>query len=156
MLTNASEWRRLDAEGSCTENRFGDKSYLITLLRWLGSILPGDHVKTFFYLNAIYKPRYVLRRALNHFYRMDHVYDVIAEFKNIYRGPFSILEFGVADGYAFTKLLFATRYHRMENEIVVHGFDTFAGMPDTDDPRDRQAWSGAIGRLANSPEATTS
>ena len=63
------------------------------------------------------------------FYRMDHIYEVIREFRRDYRGSFSILEFGVADGYAFTKKLYATRYLGMADRIVLHGFDSFEGMP---------------------------
>jgi hypothetical protein len=68
---------------------------------------------------------------------MDHVYDVIGEFKANYAGNFSILEFGVAEGYSFRKMLFATRYLKMDSRIEVHGFDTFEGMPATEDVRDR-------------------
>ena len=63
-----------------------------------------------------YKPRLALRRLVITFYRMDHVYAVIDEFKRSYKGPFSILEFGVADGYAFAKKAYATRYLGMEDE----------------------------------------
>ena len=67
---------------------------------------------------------------------MDHLYAVIREAKKNYVGRFSILEFGVADGYAFTKKLYATRYLAMADRITVHGFDTFEGMPKTVDQRD--------------------
>lgn len=107
-----------------------DKSGFITILRWFGKLLPGDHLKTFIYLNAIHKPRIFVRLCLESFYRMDHIYDVLTEFKNTYKGNFSILEFGVADGYAFTKKLYATRYLKMEDRVVVHGFDSFEGMPE--------------------------
>jgi len=46
---------------------------------------------------------------VNAFYRMDHVYAVIEELERQYKGPFSILEFGVGDGYAFAKKAYATR-----------------------------------------------
>ena len=85
-------------DGQAGNNRFGDKSLLMTALRVAGRALPGDHARTFIYLNLIYKPRLALRRLVNTFYRMDHVYAVIEEFKRRYEGPFSILEFGVADG----------------------------------------------------------
>ena len=107
-----------------------DKSGFITLLRGFGKLLPGDYLKTFAYLNAIHKPRKLVRLCLESFYRMDHVYDVLTEFKKTYRGNFSILEFGVADGYAFTKKLYATRYLKIDDRIVVHGFDSFEGMPE--------------------------
>jgi hypothetical protein len=67
---------------------------------------------------------------------MDHIYDVIGEFRENYNGAFSILEFGVADGYAFTKKVYATQYLKMADRILVHGFDTFEGMPATADARD--------------------
>ena len=90
-------------DGQAGSNRFGDKSLLMTALRFAGKALPGDYARTFIYLNFIYKPRLAVRRLINAFYRMDHVYAVIGEFKRLYRGPFSILEFGVADGYAFSQ-----------------------------------------------------
>ena len=61
---------------------------------------------------------------------MDHIYEVLKEFKKHYKGKFSILEFGVADGYSFTKKLYAVRYLKMEERVIVHGFDTFEGLPD--------------------------
>jgi hypothetical protein len=73
---------------------------------------------------------------------MDHVYAVIKEFKRSYKGPFSILEFGVADGYAFAKKAFATRYLAMEESIVCHGFDSFEGLPETADRRDLGSIAG--------------
>ena len=124
-------------------NRFGDKSALITFLRLLGKCLPGDGVRTFVYLNLVSRPRTLIRRLLHTFYRMDHVFSVIGEFKHTYKGPFSILEFGVADGYAFTKKLFATRYLKMEDQVFVHGFDSFEGMPETEDTRDKASVVGA-------------
>lgn len=114
-----------------------DKSGFITILRWVGKLLPGDQLKTFVYLNAIHKPRKFARLSLENFYRMDHIYDVLAEFKNTYKGNFSILEFGVADGYAFTKKLYATRYLDMEDRVTVHGFDSFEGMPEASQAADQ-------------------
>jgi hypothetical protein len=114
-----------------------DKSYFITFLRLIGKLLPGDYLKTAFYLNCIAKPRKFLRLALNSFYRMDHIYEVLCEFKNRYKGTFSILEFGVADGYSFTKQLYATRYLKMENRVIVHGFDSFEGMPESSHSSDQ-------------------
>jgi hypothetical protein len=128
--------------GQAPVNRFGDKSLLITGLRLFRTLIPGDYARTFVYLNVIYKPRVALRRLLNTFYRMDHVYSVINEFKHTYKGPFSILEFGVADGYAFTKKVFATRYLNVEDDVICHGFDSFKGLPDTEDPRDRASIVG--------------
>ncbi len=129
-------------DGQASLNRFGDKSFLVTALRMFAMLIPGDRARTFLYLNLIYKPRLGLRRVVSTFYRMDHIYAVIGEFKSAYRGPFSILEFGVADGYAFTKKAFATRYLRAEDLIVCHGFDSFEGMPETNDSRDRSSIAG--------------
>lgn len=109
---------------------------LVKLLGLFGKAIPGTYLKTFVYLNAIQKPRRYLRLATHSFYRMDHVYDVIREFKRDYQGDFSILEFGVADGYAFVKKLYATRYLGMADRITVHGFDSFAGMPEPDGAAD--------------------
>ena len=99
-------------------------------LKVLGSVIPGDHLKTAFYLNLVAAPRRFLRKSVNGFYRMDHIYDVLKESKAFYEGKFSILEFGVADGYSFTKKLFATRYLKLEDRVMVHGFDTFEGLPE--------------------------
>jgi hypothetical protein len=99
-------------------------------------MLPGDYVKTFFYLNVIDKPRRILRSALLQFYRYDHVYAVLKEVRAQYRGHFSILEFGTSAGYSFVKLLFAVKYLHMADRITVHGFDSFEGMPPSSDPKD--------------------
>lgn len=100
------------------------------VLRFLGRLIPGDFLRTWFYLNLVSAPRRVLRKSIGGFYRMDHIYDVLQECKRNYRGRFSILEFGVADGYSFTKKLYATRYLGMEDRVIVHGFDTFEGLPE--------------------------
>jgi hypothetical protein len=129
-------------DGQAGANRFGDKSLLVTALRLAARCIPGDYARTFLYLNLVYKPRLAVRRLVNTFYRMDHVYSVIGEFKRNYNGPFSILEFGVADGYAFAKKAFATRYLAMEDSILCHGFDSFEGLPETADSRDLGSISG--------------
>lgn len=113
------------------------RSPLMTVLRLLSRVLPGDYLKTFVYLNLIDKPRRLLRLALWQFYRYDHVYSVIKEFKQFYTGNFSMLEFGTSDGYSFTKMLYATEYLGMGDRIMVHGFDSFEGMPAPQDARDQ-------------------
>jgi hypothetical protein len=95
----------------------------------LGQLLPGDYLKTAFYLHGIERPRRLLRLALHSFYRIELVYAVLREFKRRYGGRFSILEFGTSDGYAFTKMLYAAKYLGMEDRVVVHAFDSFEGMP---------------------------
>lgn len=92
-------------------------------------VLPGDYLKTLFYLYLIKLPRKVVRDMIMSFYRYDHIYDVIREFRADYSGEFTILELGVANGTTFTKLLYATRFLKMSDRITVHGFDTFEGMP---------------------------
>lgn len=116
-----------------------DKSYFITFLRLLGKFLPGDYLKTAFYLNCIAKPRKFLRLGINSFYRMDHIYEVLSGFKKNMRGSFSILEFGVSDGYSFIKMLYATRFLKMLDRVIVHGFDSFEGLPESFDERDKDA-----------------
>ncbi|HWP34748.1 MAG TPA: class I SAM-dependent methyltransferase [Thermodesulfobacteriota bacterium] len=106
-----------------------ERSAAVRALRLLGRILPGDFLKTAFYLNVIARPRAALRVALFGFYRMDHVYAVLREFGTGYRGRFSVLEFGTAAGYAFRKILYATRYLGLTDRVVVHGFDSFEGLP---------------------------
>ena len=113
------------------------RSFLITFLKFVGNIIPGNYLKTFIYLNFIVYPRKIIRLTLTSFYRIDHIYDVIKEFKLNYKGNFSIMEFGVADGYAFTKKLYATKYLKMDERIILHGFDTFEGMPDTTEKTDK-------------------
>ena len=113
-----------------------NRSPLMQVLRALSSIIPGDYLKTALYLNLIARPRRTLRLALGTFYRIDHIYDILREAKNSYRGDFSILEFGTSDGYAFTKMLYATRYTGMEDRVVVHTFDSFEGMPAAVDDKD--------------------
>ena len=109
----------------------------IRLLRLLGSLIPGDYLKTAFYLNCIDAPRRFLREALFAFYRYDHVYAVLREFAARAPGPFSVLEFGTSDGYSFVKLLYATRYLKLEYRTIVHTFDSFEGMPASTDVRDK-------------------
>lgn len=106
------------------------------VLRGLAWVLPGEYLKTAFYLNCIDRPRRVLREALFSFYRFDHVYAVLKEFCGRYRGEFSILEFGTSDGYAFVKLLYATRFLKVEHRVTVHTFDSFEGMPPPADEKD--------------------
>ncbi len=119
------------------------QSALLRALQLLGRLLPGNYLKTFVYLNLIDAPRRFLRLALAQFYRYDHVYAVIRECKRAYRGNFSILEFGVSDGYSFTKILYATRYLKMDSRITVHGFDSFEGMPAPVDARDLEQVKGS-------------
>ena len=113
----------------------------IRLLRSLGRLLPGEYLKTAFYLNCIDKPRRALREALFGFYRYDHVYAVLRELSPVGNGNFSILEFGTSDGYSFVKLLYATRHLKLDRRIKVHTFDSFEGMPASSDVRDRD-WAG--------------
>ena len=108
----------------------------IFILTMIGKLIRGNYLKTFVYLHFISTPRILLRKFIGGFYRMEHIYTVVKEFKKLYKGNFSILEFGVADGYAFTKKLYATRYLKMEERIMVHGFDTFEGLPDTENKSD--------------------
>lgn len=112
------------------------------VLSAIGRIIPGTKLKTFVYLNLIYAPRKFLRNITSGFYRIDHIYDVLREFDRNFEGNFSILEFGTADGYAFTKKLYAAKYLKMANRVVFHGFDTFEGLPEVDDAVDRSLVSG--------------
>ncbi len=115
---------------------------MIRLLHAVSRIIPGEYLKTAFYLNCIDKPRRLLRDVLFSFYRYDHVYAVLREFAQVRSGRFSILEFGTSDGYSFVKLLYATRYLHLEERIKVHTFDSFEGMPASADVRDRNWLSG--------------
>ncbi|HUO68674.1 MAG TPA: hypothetical protein VMV37_14125, partial [Gammaproteobacteria bacterium] len=75
---------------------FADKSPLIRLLRLFSHVLPGEFLKTAFYLNAIDLPRRLMRQAMFSFYRYDHVYAVLREFAKSCPEPFSVLEFGTS------------------------------------------------------------
>jgi Methyltransferase domain len=115
----------------------------VRLLRGLSRLLPGEYLKTAFYLNCIDKPRRMLRDALFAFYRYDHVYAVLQEFAQLpAEQRFSVLEFGTSDGYSFVKLLYATRHLRLQDRVKVHTFDSFEGMPSSSDLRDRNWASG--------------
>ena len=125
------------------ESRYpADKSPLIRVLRFFSALLPGEYLKTAFYLNVIDTPRRVMRQALFSFYRYDHVYSVLKEFAHCYAGPFSVLEFGTSDGYSFVKLLYATRHLKLTDRAMVHTFDSFEGMPAAVDEKDRDWTSG--------------
>lgn len=119
-----------------------DGRIFIVLLKVIGKLIPGTYLRTFVYLNGIAPTRKFLRKSIGSFYRMDHIYDVLKEFKKLYKGNFSILEFGVADGYSFTKKLYAVRYLKMEDRIMVYGFDTFEGLPDNTSPADNSLVAG--------------
>lgn len=112
------------------------------ILSAIGRAIPGARLKTFVYLNLIYAPRKFLRNISNGFYRIDHIYDVLREFDHNFEGKFSVLEFGTADGYAFTKKLYAAKYLKISDRVVCHGFDTFEGLPQVDDVADRSLVSG--------------
>jgi hypothetical protein len=105
------------------------KPAAITFLRCLKKGLPGNFLKTAFYLNFIAKPRKFFRLVTSQFYRMDHIYEVLWEARRNYKGKFSIMEFGTNDGYSFTKMLYATKYTGMSDRVTVHAFDSFEGMP---------------------------
>jgi hypothetical protein len=123
-------------------HRTPDKSPAITLLRWLGRLLPGDRLRTAVFLHAVVLPRRILRTLLGGFYRMEHVYAVLREARALHGGRLSVLEFGTNEGYSFVKILYATKYLKLDDRVTVHGFDTFEGMPRTDDPSDRNIISG--------------
>lgn len=117
--------------------RDGHPSPLLTGLRLFSRLLPGDYLKTTFYLKCLAAPRRLLRLALNGFYRIDHIYAVLQEFGSTYTGQFSILEFGTSDAYAFTKMLYATKYLGMDDRVMVHTFDSFEGLPVPVDAKDQ-------------------
>jgi len=125
-----------------TGRYFQNRSPLLTALRLVSALLPGDYLKTAFYLTCIDWPRRAIRQALFAFYRFDHVYAVLRRFSHDIAGNASILEFGTSDGYSFAKLLYATRYLGIENRVVVHTFDSFEGMPRHVDERDREWVTG--------------
>jgi len=120
----------------------GNRSPLVRLLRVFSTLLPGEYLKTAFYLNCIDRPRRMLREVMFSFYRYDHVYAVLRECAAAWTGKFSILEFGTSDGYSFIKLLYATRYLQLTDRITVHTFDSFEGMPQAAVDKDKEWVSG--------------
>ena len=124
-----------DDKGSVINSTAG-KPLAIRMLRNFSKLLPSDYLKTAVYMNLISKPRKLASQFLNGFYRIDHIYDVLKEAKRSYLGKFSILEFGSADGYAFIKMLYATKYLGVSDRVVAHSFDSFEGMPPSQDAGD--------------------
>ncbi len=116
--------------------RLPDRNAFIRVLRSVSSVLPGDFLKTYFYLHFIKAPRKILRKFMMSFYRMDQIYDVLNEFSRRYQGPFAILEFGTANGYSTAKMLYATRYLKLEDQVTVHAFDSFEGLRESTDKED--------------------
>ncbi|MGH8322843.1 MAG: hypothetical protein ACRETD_03435, partial [Steroidobacteraceae bacterium] len=57
---------------------------MIRLLHGLSALIPGQYLKTSFYLNCVDRPRRLLRDMLFSFYRYDHVYAVLREFGRRY------------------------------------------------------------------------
>jgi hypothetical protein len=64
--------------------------------------------------------------AISGFCRVDSIHAMLSEFRDNYRGEFSILELGASAGYSFTKMLYAARYLGMEHRVTVHAFDPSA------------------------------
>ncbi|MCL6285270.1 TylF/MycF family methyltransferase [Ruegeria sp. 2012CJ41-6] len=112
------------------------------ILSIVGRLIPGLRLKTTIYLKLIYGPRKFFRTYTSGFYRIDHIYDVMKEFSNQFEGKFSVIEFGVADGYAFTKKLYAAEYLGVSDRFRFHGFDTFEGLPEIDDDVDSSLVAG--------------
>jgi len=123
--------------GSLRRSAFTRVPASVVLLKVISTLLPTDFLRTFVFLNLVQKPRRFLRTVINSFYRMDHIYEVLGEFGNTYKGRFSVLEFGVASGYTFTKMLYATKYLKMTERFTVHGFDSFEGMHETTERADK-------------------
>lgn len=119
-----------------TTERIPDRNFFVKFLRIIGNLIPGDYLKTFIYLNIIKKFRDLLRKTSTSFYRMDQIYDILSEFSATYKGPFSILEFGTANGYSTAKMLYATRYLQLEDKVTIHAFDSFEGLRPSDDKED--------------------
>jgi Methyltransferase domain len=143
MLTERSHAYRSPVTGAnLPAGDYMRRPGLIRLLRGVAHLLPGEYLKTAFYLNCVDRPRRMLRDALFAFYRYDHVYATLREVAALKAGHYSVLEFGTSDGYSFVKLLYATRFLGLERQVFVHTFDSFEGMPASTDARDRNWTSG--------------
>lgn len=112
------------------------KPLAVRLLAGLARLLPSDDVRTAVYLRLVAPLRKALKQFVFGFYRIDHIYEVLRRARRSYKGEFSILEFGTAHGYAFTKMLYAARFLKMDRRVKVHGFDTFEGMPPAENEKD--------------------
>jgi len=118
------------------------RSPFIRFLRLLSYLIPTDYLKTFFFLNFIYKPREFVYALIHAFYRFEFIYTVLKQVRCDYSGRFSILEFGTASGYSFAKILYATKYLKMDSIVTVHAFDTFEGLPAPKDEKDKDHIDG--------------
>jgi len=112
------------------------KPMAVRLLAGLACLLPNDEIRTAVYLRLILPVRKALKQFVFGFYRIDHIYEVLRRARRSYKGEFSILEFGTAHGYAFTKMLYAARYLKMSERVKVCAFDTFEGMPPAQNEKD--------------------
>ena len=101
----------------------------IRLMRKMAGFIPGNRLRNYVYFGLIAAPRKLLRQYLLGFYRIELIYSALSEAKRQCDGRLTILEFGTAQGYAFTKMLYAIRYHSMEDRVTAHAFDSFEGMP---------------------------
>jgi hypothetical protein len=96
-------------------NRFGDKSFLMTALVVAGRSPPGDYAH-------VRSPELDLQAAAGLAPARQHVltaWTTSAGHRRVwrgYKGPFSILNSGVADGHSRKRS--ATRYLGMEDSIV--------------------------------------
>ena len=115
---------------------FKQKPLAVRLLGGLARLLPNDEVRTAVYLKLVVPVRKALKQFVFGFYRIDHIYEVLRRARRSYKGDFSVLEFGTAHGYAFTKMLYAARYLKMDGRVKVHAFDTFEGMPPAQNEKD--------------------
>jgi len=143
------------AQGGGQRSAFTRVPASVVVLKVVATLLPTDFLRTFVFRNLVQKPRRFLRTVINSFYRMEHIYDVLGEFGNSYKGRFSVLEFGVASGYTFTKMLYATKYLKFSERFTVHGFDSFEGMHETADRADKDIVTDdnwAVGQFKSSKE----
>jgi hypothetical protein len=78
-------------------------------LKVMGRHLPGEAFQDYYRCQLDRRSSLLLPEAVTGFHRMDHIYEVLCEFRSRCEGRFSVLEFGVADGYSYTKKLLATK-----------------------------------------------
>jgi Macrocin-O-methyltransferase (TylF) len=127
----------LNDERESHRSHFTKKPLSIRLMRMMARVIPGNRLRNYFYLGLIAAPRNLIRQYLLGFYRIELVYSALREAKRLCDGRLTILEFGTAQGYAFTKMLYAIRYLSMEDCVIAHAFDSFEGMPPPSHQGDR-------------------
>lgn len=126
-----------NSDRSQQQAHLSSKPLPIRLMRKLAHAIPGNKLRNQIYFGLVASPRRFLRQYLLSFYRIELIYSALREADRLINGRLTILEFGTAQGYAFTKMLYAIKYLSMEDRVSAHTFDSFEGMPPPSHEGDR-------------------